>query len=108
METGKVSHKRRRKEKEPIPTFQSREEEANFWDSHDLSDYWNEFEAVEVKVDMEPIEGLTIHLDEATFARLRVVARARGIDPAALARKWIIERLNAHEAQPVGTMPIQS
>jgi hypothetical protein len=30
-----------------IPVFTSREEEAAWWDSHDLADYQDEFETVE-------------------------------------------------------------
>lgn len=35
------------KPKEPIPQFSSREEEAAFWDEHDLADYWQDFEPVD-------------------------------------------------------------
>ncbi len=31
-----------------IPEFATREEEAAFWDSHDISDYWDELQPVEV------------------------------------------------------------
>jgi CopG antitoxin of type II toxin-antitoxin system len=33
----------------PIPEFASREEEARFWDTHDLADYWDEFKPVEMR-----------------------------------------------------------
>lgn len=32
-----------------IPVFSSREEEAAWWDSHDLADYQDEFETVEAR-----------------------------------------------------------
>ena len=32
-----------------IPVFTSREEEAAWWDSHDLADYQAEFETVEAR-----------------------------------------------------------
>jgi len=32
-----------------IPIFASREEEAAWWDSHDLADYQDEFETVEAR-----------------------------------------------------------
>ena len=32
-----------------IPAFTSREEEAAWWDSHDLADYQDEFETVEAR-----------------------------------------------------------
>jgi hypothetical protein len=31
------------KRKEPIPEFKSREEEAAFWDTHDVGEYLNDF-----------------------------------------------------------------
>ena len=31
-----------------IPQFTSHEEEANFWDTHDISEYWDELEPVKV------------------------------------------------------------
>jgi CopG antitoxin of type II toxin-antitoxin system len=34
---------------EPIPEFKSRQEEAEFWDTHDLADYWREFKTVKVR-----------------------------------------------------------
>ncbi|MHB8575587.1 MAG: CopG family antitoxin [Dehalococcoidia bacterium] len=40
---------RRSKLRDPIPEFASREEEARFWDTHDLADYWDEFKPVRVQ-----------------------------------------------------------
>lgn len=37
-------------ERPAIPQFTSREEEADFWDTHDMSNYWSELEPVELKV----------------------------------------------------------
>ena len=34
---------------ERIPEFKSREEEAEFWDTHDLADYWREFKTVKAR-----------------------------------------------------------
>ena len=36
--------------RQAIPQFASREEEADFWDTHDMSDYWSELEPVKLKV----------------------------------------------------------
>ncbi len=42
---------RQAKRKEPIPEFKSREEEATFWDTHDIADYWDDwlFAIIEAK-----------------------------------------------------------
>jgi CopG antitoxin of type II toxin-antitoxin system len=54
-------------EKEPrksrIPEFASREEEAEFWDTHDLTDYWDEFKPVQVSVAKKLSARITIDLD---------------------------------------------
>ncbi len=40
-----------------IPVFTSREEEAAWWDSHDLADYQDEFETVEARFAEKLSEG---------------------------------------------------
>ena len=83
------------KPKEPIPRFSSREEEAEFWDTHDLADYWQEFKPVRARFAKNLSEGITIRLDPETLAELRKQAHARGIGPTTLVRMWIIEQLQA-------------
>jgi predicted DNA binding CopG/RHH family protein len=83
------------KPKEPIPRFASREEEAEFWDTHDLADYWQEFKPVRARFAKNLSKGITIRLDPDTLAELRKQAHARGIGPTTLVRMWIIERLQA-------------
>lgn len=87
------------KSKEPIPRFASREEEASFWDSHDLSDYWIDFSPVELAVDEHLSTGLMIDLDPDALAELRQSAASHGIGADALARRWILERLSADRSR---------
>ena len=49
-----------------IPVFTSREEEAAWWDSHDLADYQDEVETVEARVAEQLSEGDVFH--QATHA----------------------------------------
>jgi predicted DNA binding CopG/RHH family protein len=83
--------------KEPIPRFASREEEAEFWDTHDLADYWQDFRPVRVCFAKNLSEGITIRLDPDTLAELRKQAHDRGIGPTTLVRMWIVEHLRAGE-----------
>ncbi len=91
-----------RKRKEPegkpekesrIPRFASREEEARFWDTHDIADYRDELEPVRARFARRLSEGITIRLDPETLEELRSLARERGIGPTTLARMWILEHL---------------
>jgi hypothetical protein len=82
-----------------IPRFQSYEEEAAFWGTHDLADFEDELTVVKNVRVARPLEHhLTIQLDAKTIAELAAFARQQGIGLAALARTWLSERL-AHERE---------
>ena len=82
-------------EKSRIPEFANFQEEAEFWDTHDLSDYWDELKPVKVKFAKNLSEGITIRLDAKTLEELREQAHSKGIGPTTLARMWILERLHS-------------
>ncbi len=93
-----------------IPEFASREEEAEFWDTHDLSDYWDEFKPSTLRVSQEfrdrvaararetAENGLVVPLDRDDRDELARRAEERGIGPSALVRLWVEERLRAERA----------
>ncbi len=87
------------KPKEPIPEFTSREQEAEFWDTHDLADYWDEFKSVKVRFAKNLSEGLNIRLDPETLGQLRSMAAEKGIGPTTLARMWILEHVKTNKAE---------
>ena len=77
-----------------IPAFQSIEEEAAFWDSHDVTEFaGQELQPVEVTIGTELAERLTVRLDQADRTELARRARAKGVGPSTLARMWLKERL---------------
>jgi hypothetical protein len=82
-----------------IPDFASREEEAAWWDSHDLADYWDEFKPVTVKVSPNLLSetAMSVRLPTATLDRLRQRAAKKGVGHTTLARMWIMERLEDEE-----------
>lgn len=83
--------------KSRIPDFATREEEAAFWDSHDIADYEDELKPVKVRFAEKLSEGITVRLDPDTLEELRTRARRMGIGPTTLARMWILEHLHAEE-----------
>lgn len=76
-----------------IPNFASREDEAEFWDTHDIASYIDELKPVRARFSRGLSEGLTIRLDPETLRELRDLARKRGIGPTTLARMWILDHL---------------
>ena len=76
-----------------IPEFSSREEEAEFWDTHDVTDYLDELRPVMVRATPNLALGMTVRLDAADREALGRIAAERGIGPSTLVRMWIKERL---------------
>jgi hypothetical protein len=89
--------------RKPVPEFRSREEEAAFWDTHSLADYWDEFTPVKVRFAKNLSEPLTVRLDPETLAELRSRAKAKGVGPTTLARMWLLEHLQQERKASSGT-----
>ena len=92
------------KTKSRIPDFASIEEEADFWDTHDLTEFEDEFEPVEFEI-AKPLKVtwmLSIRLEKETFDALKAIAKPKGLGASTLARMWILEeleRVRKHEGE---------
>ena len=85
----------KRQKQTEVPTFNSPEEEAEFWDTHDTADIEDEFEPTEVRFAKNLSQGITVRFTAETLETLRATAQRKGIGPTTLARMWILERLEA-------------
>ena len=76
-----------------IPSTDSIQELARFWDTHDLTDFDDELEEVHESIfERRAEETVTIHLPAA---EVEVVKRlAKGMGPTALIREWVLEKLH--------------
>ncbi len=97
--TQKPDQHQREQRSSRIPRFASREEEAAFWDTHDITEFEDELEANTVRFSKHLSEGITIRLQPETLATLRKLAHEQGIGPTTLARMWLLERLREAEKQ---------
>ena len=87
-----------------IPDFQSREEEAAFWDTHDFTEFLDETRPVKLRVGKHLSQGLTVRLDRQDREELERRATAQGIGSSTLVRIWIKDRLRQAGGQsPTGT-----
>ena len=82
-----------------IPTTDSIEELARFWDTHDVTDFEDELEEVEGPI-FERQAELQIQLPADEVAALEEVAREKGIKAGVLVREWISEKLTQIVSQP--------
>ena len=84
---------RSRKKLDPIPEhFTSIEEAAEFWDSHDLGDYWDLTREAEFEVDIRRRVILTA-LEPKLAKRLSDCARKQGVSAETLINVWLSEKL---------------
>lgn len=81
--------------KNNIPDFKTKEEEAKWFDTHDMTDYQNEFKTIRARFAKNLSEGITIRLDPKTLKKLRSQAHKKGVGPTTLARMWIMENLHS-------------
>jgi predicted HicB family RNase H-like nuclease len=76
---------------EEIPDFNNREEEAEFFDTHDFTEFWQE--GTPVKPRRTYSEAMQVRLDPETDHELQALAEERGVKKSTLARIWLIERI---------------
>jgi hypothetical protein len=85
--------------KTKLPSTDSIEALAKFWNTHDLTDFEKDLEAV-----TEPIfvrakgTSLSIRLQPTEARHLMKIAQSRGLKESTVVRHWILERL--HESSP--------
>jgi hypothetical protein len=78
--------------KDKIPQSDSIQELAQFWDTHDLTEYEDQLEEVAEPV-FEPQTAVTIHLPSREAEAVEKLAKLKDIDSANLIRQWVLERV---------------
>lgn len=78
----------------PVPAFNSIEEEAEFWDTHDHTTLARDDADVELVLGPDFHSVLRVPLDASDIDALGKRADELGIEPTALARTWIREHLD--------------
>jgi hypothetical protein len=87
--------RRSSKKREPIPQhFKSVAEAAEFWDRHDLADYWDLTREVSFEVDIQRRVFLTA-LAPGLAKKLTDCARKQGVSTETLINVWLTEKLTA-------------
>lgn len=85
--------RRSNKKREPIPQhFQSVAEAAEFWDSHDLTDYWDQTREANFEVDIQRRVFLTA-LEPGLAKKLTACARKQGVSTETLINVWLTEKI---------------
>lgn len=78
----------------PIPAFASREAEAEFWDTHDLTDYFD-FDTP-VRLNFGPGgEKVELFIETETLELSKAIAAEMGVPWEGLLELWLVERRDA-------------
>lgn len=77
-----------------IPDFASREEEAEFWDTHDITEFLDELTPVKVRIAKPLSVKVEVRFEPDTDHELEAIARERGLKKSTLIRSWVLDRLH--------------
>jgi len=82
-----------KKKIEPIPDeFKTIMEASDFWDTHDITDYWDDTKEVKFKVSLKK-EPKYIALEESIAKKAFNVAKKKHVSIETLVNLWIKEKL---------------
>ena len=78
-----------------VPVFSSEQEEAEFWDTHDSTDFFEDTKEVNKRLSgPRPRKTLiSLRLDQETIDGLKALASEQGLGYQTLLRTWVRERL---------------
>jgi predicted DNA binding CopG/RHH family protein len=84
---------------DPIPEqFESFDALADFWESHDLADYEDQLEEVEVEIAAKPTRRFVLTLSDELTQAMRKAIRSEGVSMQTLVNLWVQERLQKYQA----------
>lgn len=81
------------KTKSRLPEFKTIQEEAAFWDSHDLTDYLDEFEQDRETVFVRP-EAPLVEVSRTLWPKLVELSKQKHTTPDRLVNRWVREKLS--------------
>lgn len=78
----------------PIPEdFKSLKEASDFWDVHDISDYWGETKEAKFKVSLKK-EPKYVALEDKIARKVFKIAKKKHISSETLVNVWLKERVS--------------
>lgn len=78
--------------KSSISKATSYREIGEFWDTHDLTDYWEQTYPVDFEVDIQS-EETYYPVDAKLSKRIHALAKQRGVSPETLLNIWLQEKI---------------
>ena len=94
--------KSRTRQKKPIPSFRSEQEEREFWETHDTSDYidWSQGRIVRFPNLKPTTTTISLRLPTPLLADLKALANKRDVPYQSLLKVFVAERVAAELQVP--------
>lgn len=86
-----------RKHKSTLSRATSYKEIGEFWDTHNLADFWNKTKEVSFEVDIES-ETTYYAVDKILSEKIQSIAQKRGVTADTLINLWVQEKLQEQKA----------
>ncbi|MBI5695355.1 MAG: hypothetical protein HZC51_06390 [Nitrospirae bacterium] len=83
--------------KSTISHASSYQEMGEFWDTHDLSEFWDKTKPVDFEVDIES-EVTYYALEKDLSDKIQTIARRKGVTADTLVNLWLQEKLQKQKA----------
>lgn len=84
--------------RDPLPErFETYENLAEFWDTHDVTDYAEYLTPVECKVVAQPTHEYIVTLSNTLDVLMRKAQKREGISIGTLVNLWVQERLQQYQ-----------
>ncbi len=82
--------------KKQIPNFESEDQERDFWETHDSTDYvdWSKAERVTLANLKPSTKTISIRLPESMLDELKLLANKRDVPYRALLKIFLAERID--------------
>jgi hypothetical protein len=76
----------------PVPRLKSIDEIVEFFDKHDMGDYWDRLPKAEFEVNIKTRKHL-VAIDEKIIPRINQIAKAKRVTSAKLINRWLREKI---------------
>jgi hypothetical protein len=76
----------------PLPRLKSVDELVEFFDKHDMGDYWDRLPAAEFEVNIKTRKHL-VAIDETIIPRINQIAKSKKVTSAKLINTWLREKI---------------
>ena len=88
-----------RKKSKPIPKFKREEEEREFWQTHDTTDYFDFSKENRVEIEFDegveaPDKSISLRLSREMLNDLKVLANKKDVPYQSLIKVYLAEKIN--------------